>query len=204
MSSALGSLGAGAAGGGGAAAGLAIPGLNALLLPLLLSFGPAAISKLFGGQDPQQKLRDEINRILSANNTGQLTNQFYNTNLNSPAYSQAQGNIATGANTTANTLASSLGARGLSGSGTRDVLSSLTPSLIGSQQAGLKTAAWTSAQSQAEDSIQRQIQALMGTSGPTQNMKLFAGGLESFGPYLQAYLRAKFPSLSTLGGNTSN
>jgi type IV secretory pathway TrbL component len=167
-----------------------------LLLPLLMSFGPSIFSKLFGG-DPQQNLRDQINKLLASQ--GALTNQNYQTNISSPAYSQGQGVIAAGANQTGNNVAESLGARGLSGSGTRDVLSGLLPSLVGSQLAGLKTTAWNSAQGQAQNTIQEQLDALMKTSGPSQNQNLFAGGLEAFQPYLQAYLRSKYPQLSSMG-----
>lgn len=200
MSAALAAPAAGAAGATTAAA--AIPGLNALLLPLLLSFGPAAINKLFGN-DPQAQLRKQIMDLLNPQNQAALTEQLYRANLQSPAYTQGQNLIAAGANQTANQVAANLGARGIGTSGTGAVLSGLTPSLVGSQLAGLQSTAHSQAASQAQQTIQQKIAALTGTSGPSVTQNLFAGGLEAFGPYLQAYLRAKFPSLSTLGTPTA-
>lgn len=181
------------------AAAAAVPGLNALLLPLLLSFGPAVFSKLFGGEDPQAKLRRQINLMLTPEYLAKLKEELYRQNLQSPAYSQAQRTIATGANATANNVASSLAARGIGTSGTGAILSGLTPSLVGSQTAGLRTAAYDAAGSDAQQTIARRIAALTGTQGPSQTQQFLGAGLENFQPYLQAYLRAKFPSLATLG-----
>jgi len=49
------------------------------------------LSKLFGGQDPQQKLRSQIMNLLAPQNMSRLTNQLYQQNLSSPGFSQAQG-----------------------------------------------------------------------------------------------------------------
>ena len=168
--------------------------MNPMLLSALFSFAPGLLSKLFGS-DPQLKLRNQVNQLTGAPNVGKVTNQYYQQAIGSPAYSQAQGTIAAGANTTAGNLASALGSRGLGTSGTGAVLSSLIPSIVGSQQAGLRTGAYQSAQSQAQQQIQQQIQALMGTQGASQSSQLFAGGLESFGPMLQAFLRSKYPGM---------
>jgi hypothetical protein len=175
--------------------------LGALLLPLLLSMGPAFLSKLFGG-DPNKRLREEIARLSHPGNLAKMTREFYQTAISSPAYSQAQGAIATGANQTANSVAQSLAARGIGTTGTGAVLSGLTPSLVGSQVAGLKTDAYSQARRETENWLRTRIAALTGTQGPTQSGQLFAGGLEAFGPFLQAYLRGKYPGSFPMTGTT--
>jgi len=176
----------------GAAAAPMTGGLS-LLLPLLMSFAPGLLGKLFG--DPNLHLRKQIEALLSPQNMSRLTNANYQQSISSPAYSQAQGSIAQGANQAANTVAQNLAARGLGTSGTGAVLSGLTPSLVGSQTAGLRTAAYESSRQQALDTISKQIEALYKTSGPSQSQQLFSGGLSAFSPYLESYLRAHFPSL---------
>jgi hypothetical protein len=157
-----------------------------------LSFLPGLLSKLFGG-DPREKLRKQIEALNNPQNIGKLTQQYYQQALGSPAYSQAQGTIAAGANQAGNQLAQSLGARGIGTTGTGAVLSSLLPSLVGSQTAGLRTGAYQSGQQMAMDQIQRQIAMLMGTQGPSQSSQLFAGGMNAFGPLLASYLQGKYP-----------
>jgi hypothetical protein len=168
--------------------------MNPLLLASLFSLAPGLLSKLFGGGGSNEKLRAEIARLTSPGNVGNVTGQFYQQALGSPAYSEAQGAIATGANQTANQVASSLAQRGIGTTGTGAILSSLTPSLVGSQQAGLRTAAYQGAQSQAQASIQALINALMGTRGPSQSSQLFAGGLSALGPLLEAWIKSKYPA----------
>jgi hypothetical protein len=194
MSAILNAVGGGA-GGAGAAAGLGFP---PLLLSALLSFAPSLLSKLFGGGDARQKLMDEIARLQNPSHVGNLTNQFYQSAIGSPAYTQGLNTIATGANATANNVSRNLGAAGLTSSGTGAILSSLTPSLVGSQQAQLKTSAYNSAQQQAMEMIQRQIAALTGTYGqPSQNQQLFGAGLDAFGPLLTAWLKSRYPGMMT-------
>jgi hypothetical protein len=159
---------------------------NPQLLAALLSFAPGLISSLFGS--PQAKLRNQVKKLTSAQNVGATTNKFYQNAISSPAYSQAQGAIAAGANQAGNNVASSLAARGIGTSGTGAVLSGLTPSLVGSQTAGLRSSAYQGAQNQAQNSIEQQIAALTGTQGPSQSSQLFGVGLEAFLPYLQAML----------------
>lgn len=156
--------------------------MNPQLLAALLSFAPGLLGGLFG--DPNKKLRQQVGKLTSAQNVGKVTNQFYNQNLGSPAYSQAQGSIAAGANATQGQLASSLGARGIGTTGTAAILGSAIPSIVGQQQAGLRTHAYDSAQNQAQQQIQAQLDALMGTRGASPSQQLFAGGLEAFAPYL--------------------
>lgn len=167
--------------------------MNPLLLSALLSFSPAILSRLFGG-DPQARLRQQINQLLAPQNVSRLTNQFYQQNLGSPAYSQAQGTIAAGANQTGNEVAQRLGSMGIGSTGTGAILSSLTPSLVGREQGGLRTSAYNFAGQQAQDTIARQIAALTGTQGPSQSQQFLAGGLESFGPMLTAWLKAHYPN----------
>jgi len=177
------------AGGGAAAAG----GMSPLLLPLLLSFGPSVAGKFFG--DPMEKLRRQILSLLTPQMIAKMTQQFYQQAISSPAYSNALGTIATGANATANTVGANLAARGLGTTGTGAVLSGLTPSLVGAQTSGLRAGAYESSRQQALDTISKQIEALYKTSGPSQTQQLFSGGLSAFSPYLESYLRNKFPSL---------
>ncbi len=160
--------------------------MNPLFLSALLSFAPGLISSLFG--NPQQKYRQQVARLTSPQNVGNLTNQFYQQGISSPAFSQAQGSIAQGANNAANNVAASLAARGIGTTGTGAILSGLTPSLVGSQQAGLRSSAYQGAQGQAQNSIQAQLAALQGTQGPSQTQQYFAGGLDAFLPYLQGLL----------------
>jgi hypothetical protein len=152
-------------------------------------------SKLFGGQSAQQKLQKQIMGLLAPQNMSRLTNQFYQQNLGSPGYSQAQSQIAAGGNLAQNNLMANLGARGIGTSGRAAVMSSLIPGMLGQQQAGLRTSAYDQAANQAQQNIKAQIDALTGTSGPSQNMQLFGAGLSSFMPFLQKFMGAKYPSI---------
>lgn len=176
-----------------AGAAAAVPGLNALLLPLLLSFGPSVIQKLFG--DPKEKLRKQVEALLNPNNITATTNQLYQQMLGSPAYSAALGNIATGANQTGNEVKANLAARGLGTTGTGAVLSGLVPSLVGSQQSNLKAGAYSLAHQTALDQIKARIANLTGTYGPSSAQQMFAGGLQAFSPYLESFLRQRYPNL---------
>lgn len=160
--------------------------MNPLLLSGLLSLAPGLFSGLFGG-DPQKKLRKQINKLLDPKNQAALTKQFYEQAISSPAYSQAQGTIAAGANQAGGDIASSLAQRGIGTSGTGAILPGLVSSLVGSQQAGLRTSAYQGAQGQAQNTLQQQLAALTGTSGPSQTQQLFAGGLDALGPLLAQY-----------------
>ena len=142
-----------------------------------------------------KKLREQLLQLSSPQNMGRLTNQFYQQQIGSPAFSQAQGTIAAGANATSNELARRLGASGISGTGSGALLGSLTPSLVGNHEAGLRSAAYNSALGQANDAVQQQAGALKtgmnpftGQMMPGQTQQLFAGGLDAFIPYLQKML----------------
>jgi hypothetical protein len=173
--------------------------MNPLLIQGLMSFGPALLSRLglFGG-DPQAELRKKMMRLMSPENQAKMTNQFYQQAVSSPAFQQAMGGIAAGANATAGRTAAELGARGIGTSGTGAIMSSLTPSITGSQIAGLRTNAFGQAQNQAMKTLQDQLSALTGTSGPSQTRQLAGMGLDAFGPMLQEFLRTKYPG--TFGG----
>jgi len=160
--------------------------MDPTLIAALLSSLPGLLGALFG--DPNKKLRGAVRNLTSAGNIGKVTNQFYQQALGSPAYAQAQGAIAAGANTAQGQLASSLGARGLGTSGTASILGAAIPSMIGGQQAGLRTSAYGSAQSQAQQSIEAQLRALLGTQGPSPAQQGIAGGIEAFAPYLRQLL----------------
>jgi len=166
-------------------------GIAPLLVGLLSSMAPGLLSKLFGG-DPQAKLRKQIMALL--NSQGGLTNKFYQQALGSPAFAQGQGLIAAGANQAGATLGREMGARGIGTSGSGAVLSSLIPSLVGSQQAGLRTSAYQGAQGQAQNTIQQQIAALTGTSGPSQSSQLFGTGIDAFGKLLQDWFKSRQPA----------
>lgn len=161
--------------------------MNPLLLAFLSSFGPGLLARLFGG-DSNARLRREAGRISSPQNYSRLTNQYFQQALGSPAYSQALGTIAAGANAASNNVARNLAQAGIGSTGTGAVLSGLTPSLVGSQRAGLTSAAYGQAGSQAEQDIARQLQVLLGTTGPSYSGQLFGGGLDAFGKFLQLWL----------------
>ena len=171
--------------------------MNPLLLSALFSFAPGLLSHLFGG-DPQEKYRQEVAKLLRGR--PDLVNKLYQQVSGSPAFSQAQGTIAAGANQAAGNLAGSLAARGIGTTGTGAVLSSLLPSLVGSQQSGLRSAAYQTASSQADQDIQARLAALQGSQGPGQTSQLFAGGLSAFGPLLAQWLASKYPGV---GGKTA-
>ncbi|HLE04141.1 MAG TPA: hypothetical protein VI729_05960 [Anaerolineales bacterium] len=168
--------------------------LAPLAIGAISSFLPSLLSGLFGG-DPQAALRKRIAQLTSPENVGKLSDMFYRTAIHSPAYGQAQGTIAAGGNVAAGSLARELGARGIGTSGSAAVLQSLIPSMVGGQQAGLRTGAYQSAQERAMQSIQAQIEALTGTQGPGRTTQLFAGGLQAFQPLLQAFLGTKYPGI---------
>ena len=189
-----------AASGGLGLGGLALGGLGPAAL---LSFAPALLNHLFGGQSPEQKLRAQLMQLLSPQHQQNAIQGFYQQNLASPAYSQAQGTIAAGANATGANLARTAG--NLGPGGTSALLSSILPSIVGSQQAQLRTGAFQSAQQQAQQNIQQQIQALLGTqSGPSQTSQYAGVGLESFLPFLQSYLKAKFPNFASVGATPTS
>ena len=165
--------------------------LPALLLPALFSAIPG-LAGLLGG-DPNKKLRKQANQLLGSQ--GQLTNQLYQQLISSPAFSQAQGAIAGGANQASNQLAQNLGARGIGTSGTGAILSSLTPSLVGSQIGQLRAGVFGEAQNQAQNQIEQQLKLLLKTQGPSPAQQGFAEGLNAFAPYLKQYLSAKFPNV---------
>ena len=158
-----------------------------------MSMGPAVLSKLFGN-DPQKKLQKQIMQLLSPEQQAALTQKFYQANISSPGFSQAQGTIAAGANQASNQVAGNLAARGIGTSGTGAILSGLTPSLVGSQTGQLRAGAMTSAQEQARATTNAQIAALQGTSGPSQTQQYIGSGLQSFGPMFESWLKAKFPN----------
>jgi hypothetical protein len=167
--------------------------LPALLLPALANSLPGLIQHFFGGPSPEEKLRAQIMQLLNPQNQAKMASNFYQQNIGSPAYSQAQGTIAAGANQTGANLARLAG--GVGPGGTSALLSSILPSIVGSQQAGLRTSAYQSAQQQAHDTLKAQIDALTGTAqkGPGRTSQLFGAGLEGFQPFLAAWLKNKYP-----------
>lgn len=172
------------------------------LLAGLLSFAPGLLSRLFGS-DPAQAYRSQVQKLTSPQNVSKLTGQFYQNALSSPAFSQAQSQIAAGGNVAAGNVARELGSRGIGTTGTSAVLSGLIPSMLGQQQAGLRTSAYGTAQNQAQNTIEQQIAALSGRMPASQSSQLFAGGLEAFLPYLQQLLQNR-GGTNMSGGYTRN
>jgi hypothetical protein len=125
-----------------------------------------------------------------------MVNENFRQVVSSPAYSAAQGSIATGANQASNNVAANLAERGIGTTGTGAVLSGLTPSLVGSQQSKLLSSAHTTATDMFESELQKRIAAINGT-GPSRTAQLFGGGMDAFAPYLQAYMKHKFPQFQT-------
>lgn len=175
--------------------------LPALLLPAAANFAPALLNKIFGGASPEEKLRHQLMALLAPEHQQMLQNQFYQQAISSPAYSQAQGTIAAGANATGANLARAAGNVGPSGTGA--LLSSVLPSIVGGQQAGLRTGAYNSAQQQAAQTLQQQLSALTGTAnlGPSRTQQFVGAGIEGFAPFLTAFLKQKYPM--SLGGDNS-
>ena len=166
-----------------------------MLIAALASFAPGLLSSLFGGKSSQQQAMEKIRALYDPAYRAKLQAQFYQQNLASPAYSQAQGTIAAGANQAASQIASSLGQTGLTPSGTGAIMSGMVPSMVGHNQAGLRTTAYNAGGQAADTSIEGQVRALLQTMGPSQGQQLFAGGMSAFGPMLSQWLKAKYPQM---------
>jgi hypothetical protein len=197
--------------------------MNAILMALLSSFGPALLSKLFGGQSSQEKeaqrllaekqaSMDKIRALYDPAYRASLVKQNYQQNISSPAYSQAQGTIAAGANQAASQIASSLGQTGLTSSGTGAIMSGVIPSMVGHNLAGLKTSAWNSAGPAADQSIEGQVSAIMRTlgvqgapAGPSQTSQYAAMGMDAFSKFLLGLLtKPKVPQVAGLPSGNFN
>lgn len=183
---------------GGTGGSAVAPALNfsSLLLPGVASFLPALLTKLFhlGGDSPDE-IRRKISKLTSSANIGRLTDKYYQQNIGSPAYSQAQGAIATGANQAAGDIARGLASRGLSTSGIAALAPAIGASSVGGQQAQLRTTAYGQAQGQAQDEIKRLIDALTSQQGPSPGAQALGAGFEQFAPFLQQYLRSQYPQM---------
>jgi hypothetical protein len=165
--------------------------MNPMVLAALLSFAPGLLSKLFGGQSSGQQAMDKIRALYDPAYRAKLQAQYYQQNLQSPAYSQAQGTIAAGANQSASQIASSLGQTGLTPSGTGAIMSGMIPSMVGHNLAGLRTTAYNAGGTAADQSIEGMVRAILQTAGPSQTQGLMAGGLDAFSKYLSQYLTQK-------------
>jgi hypothetical protein len=162
---------------------------NPLFQKALLSFGPALLSKLgLFGKDPQKELQKKMARLTDPRYQQGLTAQNYQQALSSPAYSQAQGSIALGANTAGADVARAVASRGIGTSGVGAIVPALQSSMVGSQQAGLRTSAYQGAQQQAQSQIANQLAALQGQGGPSQTQQYGAAGMDAFSKYLMEYL----------------
>ena len=160
----------------------------ALLLPLLSSLAPGLLSKLFGGKDPNQQYRQNVQNLLAPQNLARLTQGYYSQALGSPQYALGQRQIAAGTNATQNALAGNAAMSGVSNSGAGNLAQSIGPSLAGNQMAQLQAGMYGQAQNQAQNNIQQQIGALGGQMPVSQNMSLCGGGLAALGPLLQQLL----------------
>jgi hypothetical protein len=161
--------------------------MDPVTLALLTAFGPMLLSKLFGGQSSGQQAQDKIRALYDPAYRAKLQAQYYQQNLSSPAYSQAQGTIATGANQSASQIASSLGQTGLTSSGTGAIMSGIVPSMVGHNLAGLRTTAYNSAGTAADTSIEGMVRAILGTQGASQTAQMGAAGLDAFTKFLSTY-----------------
>jgi hypothetical protein len=170
--------------------------VNPLIIAALTSFAPSLLSKLFGGKSSNQQVMDKIRALYDPAYRASLQSQYYRQNLGSPAYSQAQGDIAAGANQAASTIASNLGQTGLSSSGTGAIMSGVVPSMVGHNLAGLRTAAYNAGGTAADQSIEGMISALLKTMGPSQPQQLFGAGTDAFSKYLANWLGNKYSSLA--------
>ena len=170
--------------------------MNPMVLAALLSFAPGLLSKLFGGQSSGQQAMDKIRALYDPAYRAKLQAQYYQQNLSSPAYSQAQGTIAAGANQSASQIASNLGATGLTPSGTGAIMSGLIPSMVGHNLAGLRTTAYNAGGTAADQSIEGMVRAILETQGPSQTQQMFGAGINDFSKYVANWLANKYPSLA--------
>ena len=170
--------------------------MDPVTLALLTTFGPALLSKLFGGKSSGEQAMDKIRALYDPAYRAKLQAQYYQQNLSSPAYSQAQGTIAAGANQSASQIASNLGATGLTPSGTGAIMSGLIPSMVGHNLAGLRTTAYNAGGTAADQSIEGLVNAILKTMGPSQTQQLFGAGINDFSKYVANWLANKYPSLA--------
>ena len=165
--------------------------MDPVTLALLMTFGPALLSKLFGGKSSGEQAMDKIRALYDPAYRAKLQAQYYQQNLSSPAYSQAQGTIAAGANQSASQIASNLGATGLTPSGTGAIMSGLIPSMVGHNLAGLRTTAYNAGGTAADQSIEGMVRAILETQGPSQTQQMFGAGTDAFSKFLSQYLTQK-------------
>lgn len=177
---------AGAGGGAGAGAGA---GLLGLLGRGAAGFLPGLLNHLFGGKDPGQQYRQNVNNILAPQNMSRLTQGYYQSMLGSPAFSLAQRQIAAGNNATMGQLASRMGAAGVGNSGVGNLAASVGPSLAGNAMAGLTSGMWNQAGQQAQNAAQQQIAALGGQMPVTQGQQFAGLGISNLGPLLEQYFK---------------
>jgi hypothetical protein len=173
------------------------------------TLGPAGL--LFGGMTSaekeserfakeKQQVMDQIRMMYDPAYRAKMVQQYYQQALSSPAYAQAQGTIAAGANRAGSQIAASLGQSGLNQSGLGAVMSGMVPSMVGGKLAGLRTAAYQSGASAADSNISSMVNALLqglGMQGPapglSQGQQIDAGTLAS----LSSILGAKFGTPAT-------
>jgi hypothetical protein len=159
----------------------------------LAFFLPTLFGGLFGKNDPAKERERKLMEILSPGHANQLTSNFYNQFLNSPAFSQGQAGIAAGTNAFTNNLNRSLGARGLTTSGIGSIAPSLARSSASHSLGALQTQGFQSAQEQAMNLLRSQAGALGGTAMPTNyGNQLFGAGLDAFGPFFSDWLRKTY------------
>ena len=165
--------------------------MDPVTLSLLMSFGPALLSKLFAGKSSGEQAMDKIRALYDPAYRAKLQAQYYQQNLSSPAYSQAQGTIAAGANQSASQIASNLGQTGLTPSGTGAIMSSMIPSMVGHNLAGLRTTAYNAGGTAADQSIEGMVRSILATQGPSQTSQMAGAGILAFSQFLSQYLLQK-------------
>jgi hypothetical protein len=201
--------------GGGSSGGTTMGTSNLGIIPqLLMAFGPAIVAKMFGWKTAAEKeaerlakektsAMDQIRALYDPAFRARLQAQYYQQNLSSPAYAEAQGKIAQGANQSAAQIASSLGQTGLTSSGAGAIMSGMVPSMVGRSLAGLGTAAYNAGGTAADASIEGQAAAIMralgtqgASAGPSMPAQMAGAGLTDFSKYLGDWLtkRAAAPA----------
>jgi len=152
------------------------------------AFGPALFGGLFGANDPNAKARQQYLDLLSPSRIAGLTNTFYNQNINSPAFSVAGRAANAGAMNLTNNLNRNFAQRGIFHSGVGSIAPALAQSSLGNQMANLYSGAWQNASQQGMGLAERQAQGIAGMpTAPNYSANLFAGGLNSFLPFLARY-----------------
>jgi len=163
------------------------------LMSALAGLGPT----LFRSDKGAKRLREMMQFATDPNTILQNARRFYDTGLQSPAYSTAQGNIYAGSNAASSQLASSLAERGLTTSGIGALAGATGGGATGFQLGKLNTDFWNNALQQAQELSRTQAGGISGLP-PERNIgaEMFGGGLDAIGKLLAA-LATRTPQQTT-------